>query len=65
MMINKSGEHEMKFFIKLLTVIEIVGLTLSAFAIVIFVDGVKGLASIPVLLFTLPYWWLLFRKDNK
>lgn len=51
--------------VKLLTTVEIVGLTISAFAILFYLDGVKGLASIPILLFTLPYWWLLIRKDNK
>ena len=54
----------MNFFVKLLTLIEIIGLTLSAFAIVIFADGLKGLFSIPVILFTIPYWNLLLRKDN-
>lgn len=51
--------------VKLLAIAEIVGLTISAFAILFYLDGVKGLASIPILLFTLPYWWLLIRKDNK
>lgn len=51
--------------VKLLATVEIVGLTVSAFAILFYLDGVKGLASIPILLFTLPYWWLLIRKDDK
>ena len=51
--------------VKLLATAEIVGLTVSAFAILFYLDGVKGLASIPILLFTLPYWWLLIRKDDK
>lgn len=51
--------------VKLLTIAEIIGLTISAFTILFYLDGVKGLASIPILLFTLPYWWLLIRKDNK
>lgn len=51
--------------VKLLATVEIVGLTISAFAILFYLDGIKGLASIPILLFTLPYWWLLIRKDDK
>ena len=51
--------------VKLLAIAEIIGLTISAFVILFYLDGVKGLASIPILLFTLPYWWLLIRKDNK
>lgn len=53
------------FITKVLAAIEIIGLTGSALAVLFYVDGVKGLISIPILLFTIPYWWLLIRKDNK
>jgi len=53
------------FIAKILTIIEIVGLTYSAFIVLFCVDGIKGLISIPILLLTIPYWWLLFRKEEK
>lgn len=51
--------------IKVLAFVEVVGLIWCAIMVVRYVDGLKGLLSIPLILFTLPYFYIMTKEDEE
>lgn len=50
--------------VKVLAFIEAIGLLTCSFMILMYVDGLKGLFSIPLILFSMPYFYIAIKENE-